>query len=268
MRQEELAGSLIEAEIGPGARACFTTRKPVSVTEGGPYAGFNLALHVGDDSARVAQHRDRLARTLGVTMGLGGRAGIAWMNQVHSIRIAAAAVDTAPTADALLLEARCAASVDPGGGRMLPAAAAVLVADCAPLLLAGDGGAVVAAVHAGRRGLLEGIVPAAVAAMVRAGASPSGIWAAVGPTICGACYEVGVDLHDAAARIEPACAVTTRWNTPGIDLVAGITAQLERSGVQHICDVHRCTYEDPELFSYRRDGVTGRQAGIVMPVRK
>ncbi|WP_257210747.1 polyphenol oxidase family protein [Actinomyces ruminis] len=141
----------------------------------------------------------------------------------------------------------------------------MLVADCLPLLLAGADGTVVAAVHAGRRGFLADIVPAVVAALVAAGAEPDGIHAAIGPSICGACYEVSAELRAEAAAHEPACACTTRWGTPGINLAAGVTAQLERAGVRHILDVHRCTYEQPDLYSYRRDGVTGRQAGIVLP---
>ncbi|MDO4899603.1 polyphenol oxidase family protein [Actinomyces sp.] len=267
MDQEALTGSLLAVDLGPGASGYFTTRGPVPWREGGPYAGFNLALHVGDDPARVESHRGRLARELGATPGVDGREGIAWMNQVHSASVAGAVTDAVPTADALVLDIRSTTYAEPDVGRApLPAAAAVLVADCVPLLLAGAGGEVVAAVHAGRRGLLGGIVPAAVGALVDAGAEPSDIWAAIGPSICGACYEVGADLHDAAAQAEPACASTTRWGTPGIDLAAGVTAQLEHAGVRHILDVRRCTYEDGDLFSYRHSGVTGRQAGVVVPM--
>ncbi|WP_136192471.1 polyphenol oxidase family protein [Actinomyces procaprae] len=237
--------------------------------EGGPYRGFNLALHVGDDSARVAAHRRRLAEVLGIAPGAAGsatgraRAGIAWMNQVHSTRIAAAQVGAAPTADALLLDTRNA--VAPSGADMAPAAAAVLVADCLPVLLASGDGRVVAAVHAGRRGLLDGIIPAVLTAMDAQGVPLDGVRAAIGPAICGACYEVPEDLRDAAAAVEPACAVVTRWGTPGIDLAAGATAQLERAGVGRIVAAHRCTYEHDDLYSYRRDGTTGRQAGVVLP---
>jgi len=271
---------LITVDLGAGATGYFTTRTApdAPAAEGGPYAGFNLALHVGDDAARVVGHRNRLARALGVGSSLdaavGGddlsRAGIAWMNQVHSTSVAAARADATPTADALLLDTRAA---DPGhadsrpraSARPGPTAAAVLVADCVPLLLAGADGAVVAAVHAGRRGLLAGIVPAVLDALRVAGVDPAGVCAAIGPAICGACYEVPEQLHDDAAAIEPVCAVTTRWGTPGIDLAAGVTAQLRRAGVRHVTDVHRCTYEDDGLYSYRRDGVTGRQAGVVVP---
>lgn len=272
MAEEAVADALIAVDMGDGARGYFTTRAPAPAGEGGPYAGFNLALHVGDDPARVEAHRRRLARALGIVPdaaeaapGAGGRAGIAWMNQVHSAHIAPARTDAVPTADALVLDTRTPPAGPGGSGPLPAAAAAVLVADCVPLLLAGADGTAVAAVHAGRRGFLAGIVPAAVAALVAIGAEPAGIRAAIGPSICGACYEVGAALHAEAAAREPACASTTRWGTPGIDLAAGITAQLERAGVRHILNVHRCTYEQTELYSYRRDGVTGRQAGIVLP---
>ncbi|MBW3069737.1 laccase domain-containing protein [Actinomyces sp. 594] len=256
--------ALIPADLGAGARGYFTTRTAPDGpdSDGGPYAGFNLAVHVGDDTARVADHRDRLAQAIGLASDATGsasgcdRTGIAWMNQVHSTGVAAADAGAAPTADALLLDARAPASA---------AAAAVLVADCVPVLLAGADGAVVAAVHAGRRGLLMGIVPAVLAAFGDLGVDPTGICAAVGPAICGACYEVPEQLRLEATAVEPACHAVTRWGTPGIDLAAGVCAQLERAGVGGITRVDRCTYEEPGLYSYRRDGVTGRQAGVVVP---
>ncbi|MDU0347889.1 polyphenol oxidase family protein [Actinomyces sp. MRS3W] len=257
---EHTAG-LIAVELGVGARGYFTTRSMASkpVVQGDPYAGFNLALHVGDEPDRVRAHRAALEQVLGLGAPAGRRRGIAWMNQVHSARIAPAALETTPTADALLLNTREAGHVT-----QVPAAAAVLVADCAPVLLASADGTMVAAVHAGRAGTLSGIIPAAIAALSAVGVEPAGIHAVIGPTICGACYEVSAELHALAAQTEPACATTTRWGTPGIDLVAGITAQLERAGVHHVSRIGRCTYEDEELYSYRRCGVTGRQAGIAV----
>ena len=107
--------------------------------------GFNLGKHVGDSSAKVMANRQQLAGLIGTELGLARPARIAWMDQVHGDRVALADAAATPQADALLLQrstlvASCAD------------AAAVMVADCLPLVLASDDGALVAAVHAGRRG--------------------------------------------------------------------------------------------------------------------
>ena len=262
------ASDLIEVDLGPRARGFFTTRglraRPVSAQGGGAqergaereegtaYDGWNLALHVGDDPQRVHRHRRRLEELLGLEQGRH----LAWMNQVHSAVVATAQAGEVPTADALVLDSRT------GGA---PAGCCVLVADCVPVLLASGDGALTAAVHAGRRGMLDGVVPATIDSLRRGGVEPADLWAAVGPSICGSCYEVPEDMLALSAQREPACASRTSWGTPGLDVAAGVLAQLERAGVGHISAGQWCTYEDPRFFSYRRDGVTGRLAGIGVP---
>ena len=135
------------------------------------------------------------------------------------------------------------------------------VADCVPVILADPARRIVAGAHAGRVGLLEGVLPAAVAAMGDAGARRITAW--IGPHICGDCYEVPAQMAaDAAERI-PECAAVTSWGSPAIDLGAGAEAQLEHLGVE----VHRadpCTLTSTSLFSHRGDGPgAGRQIGLV-----
>ena len=243
---------LLEVVLGPCARGCFTTRGAgeARAPRDDPYAGLNLAAHVGDDPDRVARNRHRLAGALGLDDD-----DIAWMNQVHSATAVVARRGCLPTADALVLVRR-----DPRA----PRAAGVLVADCVPLLLATDDGGLVAAVHAGRRGMLDGVVTRALAAFAARGARAADVWAAIGPAVCGACYEVPEEMRRDAAAIEPDCAATTRWGTPGLDVAAGVRAQLRRAGVAHITGGSWCTVEDRRFFSYRRDGATGRIAGIIV----
>ena len=266
---------LIEADLGPGAHGYFTTRglraRPVpagsvdvtqpqgsgadpvsSGGEGGDYSGWNLALHVGDDPQRVHHHRRRLEELLNLEPGQH----LAWMNQVHSAVVAEARVESVPTADALVLDSRV-----PGA----PAGCCVLVADCVPLLLASRDGSLTAAVHAGRRGMLDGVVTATIESLQRSGVDPADLWAAVGPSICGSCYEVPDHMRTLSAQREPACASRTSWGTPGLDVAAGLLAQLERAGVGHVSAGRWCTYEDSRFYSFRRDGVTGRLAGVVLP---
>jgi polyphenol oxidase len=99
--------------------------------------------------------------------------------------------------------------------------------------------------------------------MSGAGADPARVRAVIGPHICGACYEVPAELRARVAAQEPESACVTRAGAPGIDIGAGIEAQLARAGVRTVAADPRCTAETPELYSYRRDGLTGRFAGLI-----
>ncbi|HSO65561.1 MAG TPA: laccase domain-containing protein, partial [Ornithinibacter sp.] len=154
----------------------------------GPYAGLNLGAHVADDPVAVARNRRLLEERLGLP--------VVYMDQCHGAGVAV--VDGLPTEPP-----RCDAVVT----RSTEVALAALVADCVPVLLSGSGG-VVAAVHAGRPGMVAGAVPAAVAAMRDLGADT--IDAVVGPSVCGRCYEVPAALRDTAAAVQPVSA-TVSW---------------------------------------------------------
>ncbi len=227
-------------------------RRVVTDRRGGrsasPYDSFNLGSHVGDDPADVGANRERLARELGVA---GER--LVWMEQVHGTGVAV--VDgpveaPLPATDAVVTRTP---------GLVL----CVLVADCVPVLLADPVAGVVAAVHAGREGVRQGVVPATLAAMGGLGSRPGDTTALLGPAVCGADYEVPRAMQAEVARVAPAAAVRTRTGTPGLDLRAGLADVLGRAGVREVVHDPRCTVEDPRLFSHRRDGVTGRQAGLV-----
>ena len=220
------------AEILPGVSAAFTD------TDAG-----NLALHVGDDASEVEQRRARLEQAMGIAPR-----SLRFMNQVHGSTVAAMEPDSAvPEADAMV-----------SGGLPL----AVMVADCIPVLLAGESaeGPVLAAVHAGRPGIANGIIPTAVDAMALRGAT--GIRAWLGPSICGRCYEVPAALQAEVAAAVPATRSSTSWGTPGLDLPAGARSQLEAAGVS-VEYAGACTLETESLYSYRRDRETGRFAGLV-----
>ncbi|MDQ1703137.1 MAG: purine-nucleoside/S-methyl-5-thioadenosine phosphorylase / adenosine deaminase [Frankiaceae bacterium] len=139
----------------------------------------------------------------------------------------------------------------------------ILVGDCVPLLLADHVAGVVAAVHAGRKGLVAGVVPAAVGAMVALGARADQLSARLGPSICGACYELPEELVRAVEAAAPGSRTTTSRGTSGVDVAAGVLGQLDRLGVADVKRDPACTAEDDRFYSYRRDGVTGRFAGVV-----
>ncbi len=177
------------------------------------------------------------------------------MSQVHGTAVA---VVDGPASGGPPREADALVTAVPG------LALAVLVADCAPVLLADTTAGVVAVAHAGRRGMARGIVAATLDAMRGLGAQPATTAALVGPAICGRCYEVPAELQDEVAAIEPAARSTTRSGTAALDIRAGVVAHLESAGVAAIEVDPLCTAESDRLYSHRRDGVTGRFAGLAL----
>ena len=204
----------------------------------GAFSSLNLAFHVGDDPALVRKNREILGSQVGLHQ---------YMEQVHGNRtvIIEAVTEETPTADALVTGI-------PG------VALAVMVADCIPLLLTSK--VAVAAVHVGRKGLVNDVALNAISAMREIGARE--ISAITGPSICGRCYEVSEEIFAEVTALHPAAAAKTLSGTPSLDLPAALEKVLLAEGIS-VSFENGCTAEDSNLFSYRRDGVTGRQAGIV-----
>jgi polyphenol oxidase len=121
----------------------------------------------------------------------------------------------------------------------------------------------VGAAHAGREGMAAGVVTELLSAMSAAGADPARMHAVIGPHMCGGCYEVPEEMRARVAGKVPESGCVTRAGTPGIDVGAGVEAQLAAGGVRAVARDPRCTAEAPELYSYRRDGLTGRFVGLV-----
>lgn len=204
----------------------------------GAFASLNLGTHVGDVLEDVLRNREILSASVGPTQ---------YMNQVHGDRIALIeeVTDEVPTADALVTGI-------PG------IALAVMVADCIPLLLTSKQS--VAAVHVGRRGLVNEITRKTLSVMRDMGASQ--ITAIIGPAICGSCYEVSEDVYQEVVQAHPFAQSTTTKGTLALDLPAALRSVLSDEGVA-IVNRFTCTVESSDYFSYRRDGVTGRQAGVI-----
>ncbi|MBI5337497.1 MAG: peptidoglycan editing factor PgeF [Mycolicibacterium rufum] len=229
----------------------FRVRRVTTTRAGGmsrpPFATFNLGDHVGDDPAAVAANRRRLATATGL-----GAGGIVWMNQTHSTRVEL--VDhggqTVDATDGVV-------TTTPSLGL------AVVTADCVPVLMADARHGVIAAVHAGRVGAAGGIVARAVQVMVDAGARAEDISVLLGPAVSGRNYEVPAEMADEVERALPGSRTTTARGTPGLDLRAGIAAQLRTLGITAIDVDPRCTVDDPALFSHRRDAPTGRLASVI-----
>jgi YfiH family protein len=213
-----------------------------------PFDTFNLGDHVGDDPAAVAANRKRLAKAIGL-----GDDGIVWMNQVHGDHVAV--VDEPP--GGVIDKTDALVTTTP---RL---ALAVVTADCVPVLLADARAGVVAAAHAGRVGAQIGVVPRTVEAMVSAGARAEDISVLIGPAVSGRNYEVPEAMAAEVDAALPGSRTTTSRGTPGLDLRAGIARQLTTLGITAIDIDPRCTVEDRNLFSHRRDAPTGRLASLV-----
>jgi len=223
-------------------RRVVTTRAGGRST--GPFARFNLSVGVGDDPLAVAANRRRLATELGVR-------GVVFLDQVHGTGVAV--VDAVPgPRDRDRPASDAAVTALPG------VALAVLTADCVPVLLADPRAGVVGVAHAGRVGAAAGVLEATVTAMVGLGAAAADCEALLGPAICGACYEVPAAMRDEVEAALPGSAARTRRGTPGLDLRAGLRRRLAALGVARVGVDPRCTAEDPDLYSYRRESSPGR----------
>ncbi|WP_406197703.1 peptidoglycan editing factor PgeF [Kitasatospora sp. NBC_01560] len=237
---------MIDRTFRNGAHFAFTTRWGGVSTS--PYGELNLGGAVGDDPAAVRENRVIAARSLGLDP-----ADVVWMNQVHGADVAVVTerqpAGEAPRVDAVVTDR--------------PLALAVLTADCTPVLLADPVAGVAGAAHAGRPGLAAGVVPAVVRAMVELGAEPGRITAAIGPAVCGRCYEVPEALRAEVAGRVPAAHAETSWGTPALDVPEGVVAQLAAAGVTESVRSSVCTLESADHYSYRREQRTGRLASYV-----
>lgn len=200
----------------------------------GVYESLNLALHVGDDEQTVVANRSLIGPAQ-------------FMNQVHGDEIVIVESITAdtPTCDGLI-------TTKPN------LQLAVMVADCIPLLLVSK--EAVGAIHVGRAGLVNKIALKAIKTMRSLGAID--IHAILGPSICGACYEVPFEMQQEVIEQHPRAFATTRKGTPGLDLPKALIADLLSIGVSYEASTI-CTMENELYFSHRRHNPTGRFAGVV-----
>jgi len=210
-----------------------------------PYNHNNLAFHVGDNPLHVNQNRFLTCRELDIDISC-----LVSMDQVHSTNIQTIMQDTKtpiPKCDGMITK-------EPRIALMVQAA------DCTPVLLYAPDVGAVGALHVGRAGAFEGIVPKALAKLVdEFGASMEALHVWLGPAIGTCCYEIdGEILEYAKANFGDFV------ENKNLDIRAIITSQLIQKGVQNIHHNKTCTKCDKNFFSYRRDGCTGRQGGIIM----
>lgn len=234
--------------IHPDWPAPANIRTLVTTRAGGvsrpPFDGFNLADHVGDDPEAVAANRALLRQHCPDEPK--------WLNQVHGVTVARADDLAGP----LGADASVAFQAD--------VVCAVLTADCLPVLMCDRQGHVVAAAHAGWRGLAGGVLEATVSAMHCA---PGDLLAWLGPAIGPQAFEVGADVRETFVADIPASALAFVPSAPGkwlADIYQLARLSLARAGVIAVYGGGFCTYSDRQrFFSYRRDGTTGRMASLI-----
>ena len=219
------------------AQLLFTARTGgVSTDE---FSSLNLGDHVGDNPAAVSQNREILGN-------LVSQSAPVFMDQVHGDNVVEITAENRKlvTADAIIT-------------KVVGLPLVVLVADCLPILI--SGGSVVGAVHAGRKGILNDIISKTVLAMRNLGARE--LKANIGPAICRDCYEVDLQMYENALSQRAELATSPELHC--LDLVAAAKSQLQSLGVE-TTSVDICTAHDTNYFSYRRDGQTGRSAGVIV----
>ena len=227
----------------PGVCAVTTTRR------GGvsrpPHGALNLGAHTRDDPDAVAENRRRLCRALALP------AAPVWLRQVHGTRVVAAhRAEGVPEADG-------------GWTDQAGFVCAVLTADCLPVLLCDGRGARVAALHAGWRGLADGVIEAGIRAL----GGPCGLMAWLGPAIGPGAFQVGDEVRAAFLAHDAGASGSFRSDGPGhwrADLYALARRRLAAAGVAAVYGGGFCTHtEAGRFYSYRRDGETGRMATLI-----
>jgi YfiH family protein len=248
-----------------GVRALSTWRNGGASTA--PYASLNLGDHVGDAATSVAENRRRLAAAAGLP------SPPVWLKQVHGAAVAdldatdgsATGIKAAgPDAEAGPDATAGASPADAAFTRRRGQVCAILTADCLPILLTTDSGDVVAAAHAGWRGLASGVIEATVQALA---VPPARLMAWLGPAIGPQHFEVGAEVREALLKGDLGAEAAFAANARGrfmADLGALARRRLAALGVGRIYGGGQCTYAQADrYFSHRRDGMTGRQATLI-----
>ncbi|HVF36185.1 MAG TPA: peptidoglycan editing factor PgeF [Candidatus Saccharimonadia bacterium] len=220
----------------------FTTLRRGCGVSTGPYSTFNLASHVGDDAIAVAENRSRLVREFALP------SNPVFVRQVHGVDVWQCDHQDLPEhADAVMTTRR---------GNPV----AVMTADCLPIVIAARDASAVACVHAGWRGLADGVIREAVDSL-----PVSRLVAWIGPAISAESYEVGDDVRDRFAQAAFDSNAFTRRDSGrwSCDLTQLAREALARLGVTEVWAVERCTFREADaFFSHRRDGATGRMATV------
>ncbi|RLV61677.1 peptidoglycan editing factor PgeF [Parashewanella curva] len=208
-----------------------------------PFDSLNLALHVEDDKAHVQANRERLKTKLGLNVDP------TWLEQVHGTEVVSLPQKGVPVADG-------------SHSNQVGQVCVVMTADCLPVLLCNDEGTEVSALHAGWRGLCDGVIESGVAKFQ---SQPQSIRAYLGSAISAQAFEVGAEVKQAFVnRDDMAEECFKPFGHKFLADLQGLAVQrLHSLGIKQIYLSNQCTFSSSDYFSYRRDGLTGRQASLI-----
>ncbi len=223
-----------------GARCIFFDR--TGGVSPPPFESLNFSVSVGDKEENVNKNFEIVKKSINAKQ-------IATVNQIHSNIIVKYMPDVTPEADGLYTDKR-------------DVFLAIKTADCLPITLMDTKTKIIMALHAGWRGSYLKIVEKGVELLKTSGANPKEIIATIGPHICRNCYEIKMDV---ASKFPPKY-INKKHGKLFLDLSSFNKDQLQYSGLpeENIVDIGICTFEDKNFFSYRRDGVCGRNIGGIM----
>ncbi len=213
----------------------------VGVSDDNPYGAFNLALHVGDNPHRVIKNRQQL---LACEPSLRA---IQWLNQTHSTEV----VYACGHAVTLFADA-CVSNIQ-------GVAAAILTADCLPVLFCDATGSQVAAAHAGWRGLAQGILLNTLGHF----SNPKEVSVYFAPAISQAAFAIGNEVRQAFSWASDACFYKDTKGQLYGNLYALAKEQLSDAGVTQFYGATGCTYQQQAYYSYRQRPQTGRQVSLI-----
>ncbi|WP_133407666.1 peptidoglycan editing factor PgeF [Parashewanella tropica] len=208
-----------------------------------PFDGLNLALHVEDDEQQVLANRELLSNSLGLKIKP------TWLEQVHGTEVVTLPQQGVPVADG---------SYSNQAGQVC----VVMTADCLPILLCNDSGSEVSALHAGWRGLCNGVIENGVAKFQ---SKPRSLRAYLGPAIGEQAFEVGAEVKQ--AFVDKDLNAEQYFKPHGQKFLADLqglaTRRLQSLGIKQIYRSNQCTFTNSDYFSYRREQRTGRQASLI-----
>ncbi|MEI8082693.1 MAG: polyphenol oxidase family protein [Actinomycetes bacterium] len=241
----------LPVQAGWWAQYVFTDR--LNGVSAGEFSSWNVGVHVGDDPNAVQRNRELLAERIAQVGVSQEPPQLAVLQGVHG-------------ADVIVVDSHAEQSNSGADGIVTTSTGMAVVAtaaDCVPMVLADVTAGVVAAAHCGWVGLTVGIVDAVVDQMIVLGAKTPNMVAVVGPAICGQCYGVPDERAEQVRQFVPTAVVQARNGGPGVDGRVGALAQLSARGVT-ASTAGGCTFEDVDLYSYRRDGSTGRLGAAIV----
>ena len=249
LKSEAVVGRFVKVYRDDSSLFAATTRRETDMPENA-YAGFSLCHYTGDSPEHFKACRNELADYLGIDSRK-----IIIPRQTHGTKVA--------VIDRLQFDSEELQGVDALVTNLSDVAIGINTADCVPILIADTGNNLIAAVHAGWRGVVGGIIETTISEMARLGGEPSKMEAWIAPCIHRECFEVGEEV---ACSFPESCVDRNYAGNPHVDLPKAVRLQLEQAGLNRINEDPDCTRCHPDrYFSARAHTVnSGRNFTFIL----